>query len=565
MANNSEKAVYTGVLECEKGVYTLASDINGNVLVLDGELPFGCRVGDKVCAVEDCGVYKVVKSFGSADEAEANIKALFCAERLDEPFDFDSLMQAKQTAFTEITALMGRRVDLRGKTVITLSESENSRSECGFSIETDKAGNFVLGLHTMDVAEFIGEDSALEHSAYRRGKTVVLPDKEIPMLPEALTKGPCFFEVGQDRLAVSYFVTINEEGTVLSFDFCESIVKTAANCLFDEIEALILDFDSSAIMPLREAYASITPTINQLFVLGGILQNARVLNGGADIDRAERKFVYGRHGGKPVGVISQKESDPKRLIREFLAIVGRELAMYLNSNNIPALYRVQAAPDESAVADFRNKAEALGIDLSGVSGFDVFSYAAECSHGTRSEELLLKALHASLKETGFAAQPMRHVVHGTYMYVRFAYPMNRFADYCTQRIVKAIIAAREQGTPINRELMAEKVEMAIEAANVLEKRASRIENKVEDIVAMECLRKIGQRSYTGLVSGVNEKEIEVLLDNGCVGYIDLAQRSYAEYKDGTVTTGGQVYSFGSDVTVRFDRADFKAGKLYLTL
>lgn len=489
------------------------------------------------------------------DEADARIKEILCDEGLDEPFEIDALIQAKQTAFTEITALMGGRIDLRGKTVITLSESENSRSECGFSVETDKAGNYVLGLHTMDVAAFIAKDSALEAAAFKRGKTVVLPDKEIPMLPEALTKGPCFFEVGEDRLAVSYFVTVNDEGTVIAFDFCESVVKTAANCLFDEIEALLFDSDSSAIMPLREAYASIMPTINQMFVLGGILQNARVACGGADIDRAERKFLYGRHGGKPVGVISRKESDPKRLIREFLAIAGRELAMYLNSNDIPALYRVQLPPQEAAVGVFRDKAEKLGIVFDGIDGNEVFAYAAECSHGTRTEELLLKALHDSLNETGFADRPMRHAVHGTYMYVRFAYPINRLADFCIQRIVKEIISARENGVAVDRALLTEKVELAIEAANRLEKRAGRTESHVEELLALECMRKAGRRSYSGLVSAVSDTEVEVLLDNGCVGHILLAERNGAAHG----------YSFGDEITARYEGVDLKEEKLYLSL
>lgn len=490
-----------------------------------------------------------------ADEVDARIKEILHSEGLDEPFEVDALIQAKQTAFTEITALMGDRTDLRGKTVITLSETENSRSECGFSVEIDKAGNFVLGLHTMDVAAFVTKDSALEEAAFKRGKTVVLPDKEIPMLPEALTKGPCFFEVGEDRLAVSYFVTVNDEGTVIAFDFCESVVKTAANCLFDEIEALLFDSDSSAIMPLREAYASVMPTINQMFVLGGILQNARVAGGGADIDRAERKFVYGMHGGKPIGVISRKESDPKRLIREFLAIAGRELAMYLNSNDIPALYRVQLPPKEDAIKSFCKAAEAIGIELDGISGNEVFAYAAECSHGTRTEELLLKALHDSLNETGFAAHPMRHAVHGTYMYVRFAYPINRLADFCIQRIVKGIISARESGVAINRSLFKEKTDMAIEAANRLEKRAGRTESRVEELLALECMRKAGRRSYTGLVSAVFEAEIEVLLDNGCTGHILLGDNNRV----------AQGYSFGDEITARYEGVDLKEEKLYLSL
>lgn len=565
MSQKGENALHTGVLVADGGVYGFLSDDTGEGLPVGGELPVGCRAGDKVCAEEKDGVLRVVKSFGSADEAEANIKALLCAEGLDEPFGFDALMQAKQTAFTEITAHMGRRVDLRGKTVITLSESENSRSECAFSIETDKDGNFVLGLHTIDVAEFIAPDTALEAEAFRRGKTVVLPDGEIPMLPEALTKGPCFFEVGADRLAVSYFATINEDGTVLSFDFCESVVKAAANCLFDEIEALLLDFDSSAIMPLREAYASVLPTVNQLFVLGGILQNARVLGGGADIDRAERRFVYGRHGGRPIGVVSRRESDPKRLIREFLAITGRELAAFLHGNGIPALYRVQAEPSEERVAEFRRKAEALGLNLKGVDGCGVFAAAAEQSHGTRTEELLLCALHDALDEPGFALQPRRHVVHGTYMYVRFAYPINRLADFCIQRTVKSVIYAREHLASVDVPGLSARAEKALAAANRLERRASLVEARVEDITALECMRRAGARSYTGLVSAVDESRMKILLDNGCTGYVELSGLELDERADGRVVIGGQSYSFGSEAVVRFERADFRTGKLYLTL
>ncbi len=550
MSQNVEGAMLTGVLEGEAGSTAFIADGTGERLSVTGFLPAGCRAGDRVCACADGEGCRVVKDFGSADEAEAYIKALLFAEGLDRPFGFDALLQAKQTAFTEITALMGRRVDLRGKTVITLSESESSRSECGFSVETDRDGNFILGLHTMDAAEFIGRDTALEAEAKERGKTVVLPDREIPMLPEVLTKGTCFFEVGEDRLAVSYFVTVDGEGRVLSFDFCESIVKAAANCLFDEIEALLLDFDSSAIMPLREAYASVLPTINQMFVLGGLLQNARVLAGGADIDRAERKFVYGRHGGKPLGVICQKESDPKRLIREFIAVTGRELASYLHANGIPALYRVQEEPCEEAVEDFRAKAEALGIDTAGAEGGEIFAYAAESCHGMRTEELLLNALHGALGEPGFSLTPVKHVVHGTPMYVRFAYPLNRFADFFTQRIVKSVIYAREHLAAVDTEDLRARAERACEAANRLEKRASRVESAVEDITAMECLRRLGAKNYTGLVSAVGDGWTEVLLDNGCTGYIERGK-------------GG--LSFGSEVTVRFERADFREGRLYLSL
>ena len=565
MSQKHANTVYTGTVELKNGVYVFVSDEDGTETEINCGLPRGCRAGDLVCATERDGRIVVTEVLGPAADAEANIKAIMRRERLEDPFNFGAVLQAKQTAFAETTEFKKSRVDLRGKTVITLSESEGSRSECGFSVERDKDGNYVLGLHTIDAAEIIPKGSALEDAAFERGKTVVLPYKEIPMLPETLTQGPCFFEVGEDRLAVSYLLTIDENGKVLSFDFCESVVKTAANCLFDEIEALLLNYDTSAIMLLREAYASVFPTLNEMFMLGGIVQNARVLSGDADIDCAEQKLLYSRHGGKPIGVVSQKESDPKLLIRQFLAIAGKELALYLNRNNIPALYRVQPLPDKEDVERFESRANALGIDTKNAGGASVFAAAAERSHGMRTEELLLRELHSALKEPGFASKPVRHVVHATDMYVRLAYPVNRLADFCIQRIVKEVIASRESGEPIDREALSAYVDRAIEASNRLEKRASRAEEKIADLVALYVLRRGGGRRYTGLVSDVNEGTIKVLLDNGCTGYINLADYPSAEYKDGAVSFGGQTYSYGSDISARFKNADFRADRLWLAL
>lgn len=553
-----------GVLCIEKGVYVVRGSA-GAVAVKDG-LPEGCRVGDIVCAeVTDCKEYAVRKSFGAAADAEANLKAMLCAEGLCKPFSEDAQVQAKELAFTEISSYMAMRTDLRGKTVITLSKTETSRTECGFSVERDRDGNYVLGVHTVDAAEFIPTGSALERAVFSRGKTAVLPDREIPMLPDALSKGACFLEVGEDRLAVSYFLTINEDGQVVSFDFCESIIKTAANCLFQEIDALLFEYDISAIIPLRQAYASILPTIYDMFNLGGILQAARLQNGGADIDRAQRQFVHARHGNLPIGVVNRKDSDPERLVREFLAVAGMELASYLNRNNIPAIYRVQDAPSAESIADFRAKAALLGIDTSEVEDSAVFAYAAEYSHGMRTEELLLNTLHYVLPKTGFSATPKHHSVHNTDMYVRFAYPINRCADFCMQRIVKSIISARDEYTPIDRADMRQIVANGIACASVYEERAGRAEQAAEDIMTFECLARISAKDYKGLVAEVAETGLVCLLDNGCLAYLPIEGCNGGKVDGDCLVVGKKEYRYGSEISLRFDRVSYEESKLYVRL
>lgn len=539
----------TGTFMRDGGAAVLVVDGTEQILPIEGLLPAGCKDGDKVAAFTAGGVAMISEVYGSSDEAEPNIKALLNREGMNIPFEAEALMQSKATAFTEISALIAKRTDLRGKTILTLSETDNSRTECGFSVEQDGEGNYVLGIHTADVAEFIEPASALESAVFSRHKTAVLPDKEIPMLPDSLTKGPCFLEVGEDRLAVSYFLTIDEDGRVKSFEFCESVIKTAANCLFSEIEALFLDYDTSAIMPLRKAYASVLPAIANMFNLGAILQNARVMRGGADIDRAERRFVCSRHGGRPIGITFRKDSDPKRLVREFLSVAGQELASYLYGKGIPAVYRVQEEPSAEAIAAFCNNAKAVGIDTDTFEGTNLFAWVADCARGIREEELLLYDMHSILPETGFSDKPHRHFIHGTDMYVRFAYPLNRCADYCIQRIVKGLIAEGATEALIER---CKALNVLAVSSATAERRTNRVEKAVMDLVALDCMRRDKNKAYTGLVHSVNDDVAIVLLDNGCIGYLSLEGAS-----------DKSEFCFGTEVSVQFDRADMKAGKLYL--
>ncbi len=515
-----ENYCVTGRLAGDSGSLSVITDGMGSLPVV-GVLPEGCHVGDKVLCMLNRSADGVIvtESLGNAAEPEPNFNAILAREQANLPFLPEAVMQARQSAFTEINTLMANRTDLRGKTIITLSATESSRTECGFSVERDKNGNYVLGIHTADVAVFVPEGGALDKSAAERGKTVILPNTELHMLPETLSKGPCFLAIGEDRLALSYFLTVSPEGKVLDFDFCESIINTAANCLFDEIDALILNYDGSAIMPLRTAYAPVMSTISLMFSLGGLLQSARAMNGGCEFDKSERMFVYSAHGGKPIGVISEQLSDPKKLIREFIAVAGEELAMYLNRNDIPAIYRVQDAPDADDLKELRNYVGTLGIETDHIDDNRLLSYVGDTCPGMRAEQLIIKKIRATLPKASFSDKPIRSLLHGTEMYLRFAYPLNRYADLCIQRIVKAIIASRS-GEELDKTALYRTVRTGICSAVRAKYRVSRIENSCEDITALDVMRRAGNKIYSGVVASVDEESATVFLDNGCVGTVN---------------------------------------------
>ena len=123
MPNNTSaaenKTYTTGTLCFESGAYTVKT-ADGKVYGLDGVLPANCKEGDKIAVCVKGEGAEFYEDFGSSAEAEPNIKAMLRDKGLDSPFHPDAIMQGKETAFTEITAYMAKRIDLRGKTIVTL-------------------------------------------------------------------------------------------------------------------------------------------------------------------------------------------------------------------------------------------------------------------------------------------------------------------------------------------------------------------------------------------------------------------------------------------------------------
>lgn len=528
---------------------------------LSSEKTVPAKEGDKVCGT--LGRFKtpssmrvtVKENLGSAKDFDTNVHALLLSNRYDEPFTAAALSEAKQITYAEIAPFLAKRVDLRGKTTLTVTKNESSRSECAFSVERDKKGNYILGVHVSDVAEFVPFDSLLDDTARKRGKTVVLPDKDIPMFPPDLAHDACFLGVGEDKLAVSVFVTVAPDGSVVDFDFCESVINVATNCLYDELEALLLCADGSAILPLREKYSAVLSTLQDMFTLGGILQSTRVESGSTDLDKANRKFIFGRHGGKPISLKAEKDSDPARLIREFISIAGSSLANYFDSNGIPMVYRVRPLPSKETLEGFRAFVSGLGIETSLISDADLFSYVTSVAIGTHYEEILLSELLRILPITYFSCHPERHAIHGHDKYLRFAYPVNRYADLCVQRIIKAAIASRNDTTPLDFAQIWRYTRVGVFIASISEIKALWTEDEISDLFALDYMRRNMTKKYAGTVWSVDASSVKVLLNNSCVGHLRFNESESIEWR--------KKYKVGATVELEIAEIDLEHRSLLL--
>ncbi len=409
---------------------------------------------------------------------------------------------------------IGKRVDLRGKTTFTIGSLETA-----FSVERE-GKDYILGIHSADVATLFSLDSALDDAAFTRGKSVVFPEKTYTMLPEPIAEGLCALREGEECFTVSVFLRTNDVGKVKSVKFAESVIKVTANCEPKEVESLLFDIDVSSVGFLRYKYQAVLSQLEDMFAAGGNLKMVRQNRGAADVDTAVRTFSKKGIRGNVVSVSLEKYSDPERLVREVISAAGVEVAKYFKSHSIPCPYRHRESMSGEGIKELRTFLNTVCIDTARVSDKNLVSFAINAAHGGRNEELILAKIKELLPPSACSLKAKYHGGIGAEYYVRFAYPVSRYSDLAVQRLIKAAASCGDNFDRLDRGYMERCAMKAVDSVNRMESRAKEAEKRMSHLYALEYLNCNIGKTFEGTVWGVDGTDVEVCLDNSCKGYID---------------------------------------------
>src|SRR5437773_2562763 len=364
---------------------------------------------------------EIIEVLGPASAPGIDMLSIIRKYHLPTEFPRDVLDQAKRLPETVDARQFEGREDLRGEFIVTIDPDDARDFDDAIQVEKTGSG-WRLGVHIADVAAYVEPDSPLDREARRRGNSVYLPDRVIPMLPERLSNGVCSLKPGVDRLTHSVFIHFDKRGSAKSARFTRSVIRSAHRLTY------------------KQAYAILTaPPADQLrerlhlaWELAAVLRKRRFEHGALDLDFPEVKVSVDKDG-RPVKLERVENDESHQLIEEFMLVANEAVAGELKKRAIPTIYRIHENPDPEKLAEYREFALGFNYQVGDLTHRAELQRLLASFRGKPEEQALKVALLKSLKRARYSPQPLGHYGLAKANYLHFTSPIRRYADLVVHR------------------------------------------------------------------------------------------------------------------------------------
>jgi len=365
---------------------------------------------------------KIIEVLGPA--AAPGVDMLSTIRKYNLPTEFPRAVvdEANRIPTAVDARMFDGREDLRDKFIVTV-DPDDAR-DFDDAIDVEKIGNHAwrLGVHIADVSAYVNPDSALDREAQRRGNSVYLPDRVIPMLPERLSNGVCSLNPGVDRITHSVFIEFDKNGRAKNARFARSIIRSARRLTYKEAYAILQS------KPADE----LSRHLHTAWELAALLRRKRFEHGSLDLDFPEVK-VYLNPAGKPVRLERVENDESHQLIEEFMLAANEAVARELQHRAIPTIYRVHENPDPEKLVEYREFVLSFNYKVGDLSLRPEIQRLLASLRGKPEEQALKIAFLKSLKRARYAPQPLGHYGLAKANYLHFTSPIRRYADLVVHR------------------------------------------------------------------------------------------------------------------------------------
>ena len=524
----------------------------------------GIKNGDKVIAViTDYGSGnknpegKIKENLGNIRTPGTDILAIVKSFGIPSEFPEKVMKQAQRVPDHVLDADRDGRLDLRHLQTVTIDGEDAKDLDDAISL-TKEGDIYHLGVHIADVSNYVQYNSALDREALKRGTSVYLADRVVPMLPERLSNGICSLNQGEDRLALSCLMDINEKGKVVSHQIAETVINVNERMCYTDVKNILEDTDEEA----KKRYDALIPMFFMMKELSGILRNSRHHRGSIDFDFPESKIILNA-AGKAIDVKPYEANVATKIIEDFMLMANETVAQEYCTEEIPFVYRTHDNPDPEKVESLLTLLHNQGVKIQKAKEEITpkeIQQIIESIEGLPNEAMISRLVLRSMKQAKYTTECSGHFGLAAKYYCHFTSPIRRYPDLQIHRIIKDNLRGRlmREG---RTEHYAEILDEVARQSSVCERRADEAERESDKLKKAEYMSYHLGEEFEGIISGVTGWGLYVELPNTVEGlvHVNTLRDDYYVFDQESYELCGEmtkkVYKLGDKVRVRVADAD----------
>lgn len=501
----------------------------------------------------------IIEILGHRNDPGVDIMSIVRGFDLPTEFSQKVLNQATRVSNDVSEADRAGRMDLRDVTMVTIDGEDAKDLDDAISI-CRKADGYELGVHIADVSNYVQEHSALDEEAKKRGTSVYLVDRVIPMLPHTLSNGICSLNAGEDRLALSCIMTLDAKGNVIDHTIAETVVNIDERMSYTSVKKILEDRAAEEI----EHYQKLVPMFELMEELSGLIRKKRQKRGSIDFDFPESKIVLDAQG-KAIDIKPYERNVATKIIEDFMLIANETVAEHFYWQEIPFLYRTHAVPDGEKIRKLATFIGNFGYTIKG--GADEI-HPKELQkllgkiQGTPEEDFISRLTLRSMQQAKYTVECTGHFGLAADYYCHFTSPIRRYPDLQIHRIIKENLRGRYNEA--RREHYESLLPVIATETSRLERRADEVEREVDKLKKVEYMSRHEGEIFEGMISSVTGWGLYVELPNTIEGLVHIStiQGDYYHFVEETYELVGERtnrhYKLGQRVKVMVEDCDTMA-------
>ena len=506
---------------------------------------------------------EIIEILGHVNDPGVDILSIVRVYHLPEQFPEEVMEQVAAIPEQVLPEEYDGRKDIRNWQTVTIDGEEAKDLDDAITIRKKSDGHYILGVHIADVSHYVKEGSPLDKEALKRGTSVYLVDRVIPMLPHKLSNGICSLNPHVDRLALSCLMEVNGRGEVVSHRILESVINSDYRMTYTAVREILEDGTPA----LLEQYAEILPMLEDMEELRQILGEKRRKRGSVNFDLPESKIILDENG-KPIDIKPYEKSIATNMIEEFMLVCNETIAENSFWQEMPFMYRSHQEPDEDKLEKMEQFLRGFGYYLRKKDGEihpRELQKVLQKAEETDEERIITRMVLRSMMQARYTAENGGHFGLAAKYYCHFTSPIRRYPDLEIHRMIKKMLHGEldEKASAYYRRKMPDWAKHCSKQERVAED-AERDTDALKKVEFME--DKVGQ-IYEGIISGVTNWGIYVELPNTIEGMVALSQMDddYYEFDEKKMLVFGKrtkkSYRLGDKVVVSVAKVDRMMGTI----